>query len=104
MKVLHNREEFKILAKGLSEAFHETKITISELLAEEDRVAVGFIFEGIHKGKLQDLPPTGKKIKVAAVAIVRFSDGQMVECWEEPDNLGMMQQLGLELVPKESVH
>jgi len=96
-KVFQGLDEFKVLLKGYSEAFQETKITIGESLAEGDRVAVRSIFEGIHKGKLQDLLPSGKNVKITILSMARFSNGKMVECWEESDNLGMMQQLGLEL-------
>lgn len=103
-KVFQGLNEFKILAYGFSEAFHETKITIGVPFAERDRVAIRSIFEGIHKGRLGDLPPTGKKVKVSILTLARFIDGKMIECWEEFDNLDMMQQLGMELMPKEAVH
>lgn len=35
------------------------------------------------------------------IGIWRFSDGKVVEYWADMDILGMMQELGMELKPKE---
>ena len=40
-------------------------------------------------------------ISVSQTAIIRFENSKMVEVWEDFDALGMFQQLGMELKPKE---
>jgi predicted ester cyclase len=39
--------------------------------------------------------PTGKKMRIDVIDIVRFEDGKIVEHWGVPDQLGVMLQLGL---------
>ena len=39
-------------------------------------------------------PPTGKAMRVQAINMARFVDGNVAEEWEEADMLGMMAQLG----------
>jgi predicted ester cyclase len=40
-------------------------------------------------------PPTGRQLEIDVIDICRFRDGRMVEHWGVPDQLGMMQQMGL---------
>ncbi len=46
--------------------------------------------------------PTGNKIKVIKTARVHFENGKAFKNWENIDSLGFMQQLGMELKPKEA--
>ena len=48
------------------------------------------------------IPPTGNKVEYGEIAIIRFAGGKIAEIWVQEDDLWMMQQLGMDLVPKES--
>jgi len=41
------------------------------------------------------------KTEAGGIEIYHFKDGKIVEVWEISDALGLMQQLGMELKPKE---
>ena len=41
------------------------------------------------------VPPTGMQLTVTGINISRIAGGKIVEFWCNPDNLGMMQQLGI---------
>jgi len=101
---IHGRDDLKNLTRSYLTAFPDMKVTMRELLVEEDMVAFRYNMEAVHKGKLQEIPPTGKKIKLTGIIIQRFSKGKVVEEWEEYDQLGMMKQLGMELRPMELIH
>ena len=49
------------------------------------------------------IPATGKSVEFSAMGIARFSEGKIVEMWLEADFMGLMQQLGPELKPKEAM-
>ena len=85
-------------------AFEDTHMTITNQFAKDDMVISRFIYEGVHKGQFQGLPPTNKRIKITGMEIDRFDHGKIVESWEEFDQLGLMQQLGLEMKPLEAIH
>ena len=68
---------------------------IEDLVAEGDRVVIRFTAEGTHHGTLLGVPPTGKRLRVTAIAIYRLVGGKIVEHWEEGDRLGLFQQLGV---------
>ncbi len=73
-------------------------LTIYDMVAEGDMVAVRWSFSGTHKGELPGSPPlpaTGKKIEVQAQAIHRVAGDKLAETWVNFDAMGMMQQLGV---------
>ena len=45
---------------------------------------------------------TPNNIKVECQHLLRLVNGKIAEIWLVEDNLGMMQQLGMELTPKAS--
>jgi len=47
------------------------------------------------------IPPTGGKVSFKGLTIYLLSEGKTKEVWVEADLLGLMQQLGLGLKPKE---
>jgi steroid delta-isomerase-like uncharacterized protein len=81
--------------------FPDFSYSVEDLIAVEDRVISLFIFRGTHEGEFQGIPATGNKVEVSGVMISRIENGKIVEDKEEIDQLGLMQQLGLELKPKE---
>ncbi len=96
-----NLEEHKELWKAFIVAFPDLTHRIDEFIAEGDMVSTRETLSGTHKGEFQGIPPTGKKFEFSAICIWRFSDGKLAEYWSDGDILGLMQQLGMELKPKE---
>jgi len=41
------------------------------------------------------IPPTGRRVSMGLIDIVRIADGRVVEHWSMGDNLGVMRQLGV---------
>jgi predicted ester cyclase len=74
---------------------------IEELYAAKDMIIARMSTSGTFKEEYQGIPPTGKKIESSAIFIVRIKNGKIAEEREEVDVLNIMQQLGMELVPKE---
>ena len=75
-------------------AFPDVQLTIEELIAEGDTVADRWMWTGTHKGEFMGIAPTGKKVKLGGVSIVRIADGKIVEIRSASDNLELMKQLG----------
>lgn len=75
-------------------AFPDLEISIDDLIAEGDTVALRSTHRGTHEGKFMDIEPTGKQIKIENIVFARFEDGKVVERWVQADMLGLMQQLG----------
>lgn len=58
-------------------------------------VVTRWTFRGTHTGELMGIAPTGKQVTVTGISIDRVVGGKIVEEWNEMDDLGMMEQLGV---------
>ena len=76
-------------------AFPDFHFELADLIAEGDRVVVRVPFTGTQTGRLMDIGPTGRAVRVGEILILRIQDGRIAEGWEEFDELGMRQQLGV---------
>lgn len=74
-------------------AFPDLQFSLVEVLAAGDTVAVNMVFAGTHKGQWQDLPPTGRRIRVEEMMFFRFENGTIIEMWEVYDEFEMRRQL-----------
>jgi predicted ester cyclase len=84
----------KEAARGYREAFPDLKLTVEEIVAEGDVVALRWTARGTHKGDLFGIAPTGKEATVTGITIDKYSGGKVVESWTNWDTLGLLQQLG----------
>jgi steroid delta-isomerase-like uncharacterized protein len=75
-------------------AFPDMRMEPQEILAEGDLVSCRAVFTGTHHGEFMGMPPTGRRIEVNAIDILRIRGGQAVEHWGVMDAMTMMQQLG----------
>ncbi len=94
-------KELVEMTKMFYDAFPDLAHSIEELIASGDKVVVRATVRGTHKGEFAGIPSTGNEIEFSFITIVRVEDGRIVEAWQDIDMLGFMQQLGMELKPKE---
>jgi predicted ester cyclase len=95
-----DREGGKIFLGAFISAFPDSHVTIDDMIAEGDRVATKKTFTGTHTGELNGIPPTGNRVTIQYVDILRLRDGRIVEHWLSMDQLSFMQQLGV--IPMET--
>jgi steroid delta-isomerase-like uncharacterized protein len=88
-------EDVKRFMGEFRSAFPDFHTTIEDQIAEGDRVATRWTMHGTHEGEFRGIAPTGGQIRVTGIGIFRFSEGKVVESWDNFDQLGMMQQLGV---------
>ena len=67
---------------------------VQEIQSTGDRVVIRWIGRGTHNGELMGVSPTGAKIAVEAITILRIADGKIAEEWTVWDALGLLQQIG----------
>lgn len=80
---------FAARLKGLP----DLKVTIQTSLAEDDRVAASFLYEGRHDGVYFGVPPTGRHLMFTSCDIFRIAAGRIVEHWGMGDIAGVVAQL-----------
>ena len=88
-------EGFKQVVQMYRAAFPDLHITIEEMCSDGDLVCTRWVSEGTNDGELMGMPPTGKRVTVTGISIDKIKDGKVVESWNQWDNAGMMQQLGV---------
>jgi steroid delta-isomerase-like uncharacterized protein len=84
----------------LRQAFPDLQITVEDQIAEGDKVATRWRGRGTHQGDFLGIPSTGRPMEIAGITIFRLADGKIVESWGNPDNLGMLVQLGVISLPE----
>jgi len=83
-------------------AFPDFHVSIQEQIATDDRVIQRGINRGTHEADYLGIPTTGNKIEFGSIIVCRIENGKIVEEREFADMLSFMQQLGMELKPKEA--
>ena len=67
---------------------------MEDIVCEGERVAVRIVLQGTHTGPGLGVAPTGRKVSIQGIIIVRIVDGQIVEGWNNYDQLGLLRQVG----------
>jgi steroid delta-isomerase-like uncharacterized protein len=80
------------------EGFPDLKIDVEHMVADDDNISIAYTVTGTHRGIFMGIPPTGREIQARGVQIARFVDGKIVERWGSSDQLGILQQLGADIV------
>ena len=81
----------------LRKAIPDRVDVIEKVIADGDRVGLLFRVTGTHTGTFFGIPPTGKKLDVYEVALLRIENNQMVEGWFMMDETALLQQMGATL-------
>jgi steroid delta-isomerase-like uncharacterized protein len=87
--------------KTAFKAFPDFNWIINDLIAAGDKIIARFSITGTLSGESLGIPAIGNKIKTSAIGIWHMKDGKCVEVRLIDDRLTMMEQLGMELKPKE---
>jgi steroid delta-isomerase-like uncharacterized protein len=93
-EVTPNREGYKKIVTEWRAPLADIEGTTEDTIAEGDKVVVRWTWSGTHKGDYMGIAPTGKRMTLTGICILRIAGGKIVEEWGEMDMLGMMQQLG----------
>lgn len=86
---------FKPFHAAYRSAFPDVTIQIDDIVAEGDIVAVRWSGAATHRGDGLGFPATGKQVRFTGMVFVRIEGGKLVEGWNNFDQLGMLQQLGV---------
>jgi predicted ester cyclase len=81
----------------LRTAFPDRVDIIERVVAEGDTVGLLFRLTATHTGNLFGIPPTGRKVDVYEIALLRIVSGQMVEGWFMMDEAELLRQLGAKM-------
>jgi predicted ester cyclase len=93
-------EGLRALFGAMWAAFPDIRVEIEHLLVEDDIATLHFRTVGTHEGEFMGAAPTGNRIDVDAITLLRFGpEGKVVERWNRMDEVALMTQLGLMPAP-----
>ena len=88
-----NLEAFNEAIAAYLGSFPDSHVSIEDLVAEEDRVAMRYSFRGTHRGEFMGIAMTGKHTFCVGMAFYRVAAGRLAEGWFVEDTLGLLEQL-----------
>jgi len=72
--------------------YRNIQITIDDIIAEGDMVAMRATFQGIFRRN-------GNSMTSPSITICKFKDGKIIEAWRTFDNASIFRQLGISPPP-----
>jgi len=91
---LEGTDVFLAFLQEFTTAVPEYEDTITQMIAQGDRVAYVSTMKGIQTGPMGNLPATGKEFTLVNIIIQRLEDGKVAETWVSWDNVAFLSQLG----------
>src|SRR5262249_9404978 len=91
----HGPTPWKAWQQTILTAFPDLEVTLEDVIAEGDRVAVRWRFVATHAGLAFGLAPTHQRVTVRGSTLFAFKDGRIVEGWDTWNLDGLFAQLGL---------
>jgi steroid delta-isomerase-like uncharacterized protein len=76
-------------------AFPDLRFETLEMVEGDDKAAVLWVASGTHKGKYNNIPPTGKKIEVRGTSFFQMKNDKIVKTIFLWDGADMLRQMGL---------
>jgi predicted ester cyclase len=89
--------EFRRFYRQFRSGFPDVRITVDEVVAERDLTCCRITGRGTHSGDGLGIKATGRKVTVSGMVMIRWSNGQIVEAWNEFDSAGLMKQISAPL-------
>lgn len=87
-------EAFAKFVNEIRGAFPDIQVKVEDVFAAGDKVVLRWSGVMTHTGDAPGLPASGRTVRTGGITIARFTDGQIVEGWDNWDQLGMLQQIG----------
>lgn len=95
LQEIHGTEEFFGFIEEFIKAVPSYTDSLSNMIAEGDRVAYVSTMTGTQTGPMGGFPATGKTFTLVNIIMQRLEDGKVVETWVSWDNVAFLSQLGL---------
>ena len=82
--------------RTLQTAFPDMSMDVQDVIASGEKSVARVVITGTHRGEFMGVPPTGRRVEVQLIDIMRFDEvGLVCEHWGVMDALSLMQQLGV---------
>jgi steroid delta-isomerase-like uncharacterized protein len=88
-------EEFVKFVREIRGAFPDMQLKVEDIFGAGDKVVLRWSAIMTHTGDGLGLPASGRTVRSRGITIARIVDGKIVEGWDNWDQLGMLEQIGV---------
>ena len=78
----HGPQSVKQYAAMMRAAFPDLYYTEKDQVAEGDKEVTRYAAGGTHQGELMGIAPTGERVELRGISIIRINGGKIEEIWE----------------------
>jgi steroid delta-isomerase-like uncharacterized protein len=97
---LRGPAEFVPFVERIRGAFPDINVVVEDAFGAEDKVVVRWSATMTHRGDHLGMPATGERVRISGMTIARIGDRQIIEGWDNWDQLGMLKQIGVYRSPQ----
>jgi predicted ester cyclase len=69
-------------------------VVVEDAFGAEDKVVLRWSATMTHRGDHLGMPASGKPVRITGITVARIRDKQIIEGWDNWDQLGMLKQIG----------
>lgn len=89
------REDIRQTMALYLQAFPDLHVTLESLVVQDNRAALAWIGRGTHQGRLMNIPPTGREVKIRGTTFFTIHDNQITHGLFVWDVAGALRAIGL---------
>lgn len=94
--IVEGIEAYKEYTQAFLDGFSDLEFEVLDMIEEDEVVVTHTTNRGIHDKEFDGIPPNGNSFETKAITIDRFENGKVVEETNLWDNLGFLEQLGID--------
>lgn len=94
-EMYHGRQEVGAFVRGLFTALPDLAFDVTERVAEGPLIAEQWVMSGTHEGEFLGVPPTGRRLRVEGMSMVRMREARFLRDDFYFDASSVLRQLGL---------
>lgn len=99
---VHGPDGLETFVRGVVRGFPDFEVTVRRMFSDDEVVVYDGKLGMSHEGTFYGIPPTGRRVEVRYMGLIRVADGMVEEHRVYPPMLAIAEQLGftsLDVVP-----
>jgi steroid delta-isomerase-like uncharacterized protein len=92
---VYGKDKLMKVVTNYLHAFPDLHMEIDTVVEKKEQVVVCWTATGHHKGKIMNIPATGKFISFKGVSVLNITDEKIKRVWYLWDQASMLRQMGL---------
>ena len=86
---------FSRIGERIFSSFPDLRFDVVETVEQEDKAAILWLAHGTHKGRYNNIPATGKKLRVSGTTFFELQNGKVSKAVFLWDGAELLRQMGL---------